>query len=133
MKKKIFYFSFIFIFLIQADLFAKSTKFYWSKVSYTKSSSFYIDKSSIKKVGPYLYFWALTNYDIPDKSGTKSVISVNRVECNSMKSQILSYTSYFDFFGEGRLKMDFILSNPKWESYGDRSAHYLTLKTVCRN
>ena len=132
MRKLIFIF-FAFFLILSNSSFAKSTKFYWSKVTKTSNTSFYVDRGSIKRVGPYLYFWLLSNYDIPDKTGTKSVVSVNRVECNSLKSQMLSYTGYYDYFAEGRLKSDFIVKNPKWSSFGSRSAHYIILKNVCRN
>ena len=131
--KKLLFLILAFFLSFQQNLSSKNTKFYWSKITTTSNSTFYIDKSSVKKVGPYLYFWTLSNYIIPDKYGTKSVVSFSRVECNSIKSQMLSYTSYFDFFGEGKLQADFIVSNPKWEAATNNSAGYLTLKIVCRD
>jgi hypothetical protein len=131
--RKYFFLLIISLIFSNSSAYSKSTKFYWSKITYTKQTSYYLDQRSIKKVGPYLYFWLLSNYDVPDKEGTKSVVSINRVECNTMQSQMLSYTSYFDFFAEGRLKSDFIVPNPKWSSFGSKSAQYIILKNVCRN
>ena len=96
----------IIVFLISINI-LHADEFKWSDVmiSKDKTSEFYIDKKSIKRIDNYIYYWSLGNYLILEESenqDVKSVIVYNRIDCNDFGYQIVIFTAYENNMGRGK-------------------------------
>jgi len=90
-----------------------ATKFNWTDRMTTddRSSEFYIDKESIKRIDNYIYYWSLANYlkyEEGENTDVKSVIVFKRLDCNDMGYQIIIMSIYGDYMGKGETLSHFI-------------------------
>lgn len=90
-----------------------ATKFNWTDGMKTEDrhTEFYIDKTSIKKIDNYVYYWSLGNYikfEEGENTDIKSAIVFNRVDCNDMGYQIIIISTYKDNMGRGETTNHFI-------------------------
>ena len=65
-----------------------AANFKWTKIVTTddRTTEFYIDKNSVKKVGKFHYYWGLANYLIleeGDDPNIKSNITFNILNCKT--------------------------------------------------
>ena len=101
------------IFILISTNTLHATKFNWTDRMKTKDgySEFYIDKKSIKRIGNYIYYWALANYlkyEEGENTDIKSVISFHRIDCNDMGYQIILMSLYGEYMGRGKNLHHFI-------------------------
>ena len=99
----------LFSILISFNSYGEWTKTYSSVIGTT----FYIDKDTIKKHGGYVYWWDLSDYLIPTKSGHLSIKMYKQGDCGVNRYKILSFIFYRQPMGEGENVTD-ALSKPEW-------------------
>ena len=99
----------------------------------TGNFSMYFDKNSISKENGKLTYWVLTDFENNEKKGTKSILSLEEINCNSKR---LDYRSLKEFnfsktMGKGKILQTF--SEPsEWSFYvAEDSEGYKHLKTIC--
>ena len=115
-----------------------ATEFNWTdkKKSADKSTEFYIDKKSIKRIDNYVYYWTLANYlthEENENTDVKSVISFNRIDCNDMGYQIILMSLYGEYTGRGENLTHFIDPDTEEEKRFDPkgSISYIRHKELC--
>ena len=90
-----------------------AVKFNWTDRMTTddRSSEFYIDKESIKRIDNYIYYWSLANYlkyEEGERTDIKSVVSYHRLDCNDMGYQIVIFSAFGDYKGRGETLYHFM-------------------------
>ncbi len=114
--------------------------FKWKKVGTTQddSSEWHYDKSSVRKVGEYRYYWILTNYLKDIEDNIFSVIGYHMVNCNTYESKWISYTGYNRLMGRGNIVDDYIIPEIGVEFFQlryfdpEQTVYGSLLKEVCR-
>ena len=93
-------------------------------------NTYYVDFERIRKHGGYVYWWSLTDYLKPDKSGHLSNKQYYQGDCKLFRTKYLSFVLYKQPMGQDT---DFSHSpeNTKWRYPSPNSIHETTLKTVC--
>ena len=114
-----------------------AANFKWTQIiTSVDENEFYIDKSSIYKVGSYHYYWSLINVlKDPDKS--PSNITFNIVNCDSYENKTVTYVIYYKNMGKGPAEAEIIIpdENPEyfeWQKFGIDTAMYKILEAVCK-
>ena len=116
-----------------------AAKFKWSDERFTvgKSSKFYLDKATVKRIGNYIYYWSLGDYlkfEEDDHPDIKSVITHNRVDCNDsdLGYQMLIFSAFTDNMGKGKIVFH-DAENPDIEKRYDAkdSVAYLRHEKLC--
>ena len=74
---------------------------------------YYIDINTIKEHGGYVYWWDLSDYLIPTKSGHLSIKMYKQGDCGVNRFKNLSFIFYRQPMGEGENVTD-SLSKPEW-------------------
>jgi len=114
-----------------------AANFKWTQIiTSVDENEFYLDKSSIYKVGSYHYYWSLINVlKDPDKS--PSNITFNIVNCDTYENKTVTYVIYYKNMGKGPAEAEIIIpdENPKyfeWQKFGIDTAMYKILEAVCK-
>mgnify|MGYP004296926429 CR=1 FL=1 len=63
--------------------------------------TYYIDKDSIRENDGYVYYWELTNYLIPNSTGTLSDKTYKQGDCKINRYKYLSFLFYKEPMGNG--------------------------------
>ena len=74
--------------------FSHAKNFKWSEkqVNINNTGTFHFDKSSVKKIDNFIYYWSLGDFTKPlEGSDIKSTISYHRVDCTDNGYQILIF------------------------------------------
>lgn len=89
--------------LILLSMFSSTSFGEWAAVVETlDGNTLYVEFETIKKDGGHVYYWRLTDYLKPNKSGDLSVKSYNEVDCGTpLKWRGLSYLFYSESMGRG--------------------------------
>ena len=98
-------------------LFAKQIK--WTKIVTTedRTTEFYLDKKSIRKVGEFHYFWMMSDYLIleeGDNPDTKSSITFNIINCKTNELKRVTMTTFTLNNVKGKISSDFIVPDLAW-------------------
>ena len=100
--------AFVVILISTSNLHA--SKFKWSNGTVTsdKTSKFYFDKGSVKRIGNHIYYWSLGDYlklEVDDNQDIKSVISHHRVDCDDpgLGYQMLIFSAFRGNMGKGEI------------------------------
>ena len=105
--------------------------FNWKKVvASTVGDSYYVDIDNIKKHKGLVYYWSMVDYLEP-QDGTNSYIAKFKVNCVEEKRTWLSFTTYSQPMGKGRINTDITpneIQYPKPNSVG-----YDLMRFVCNN
>jgi len=104
--------------------------------------SYYLDFNSIRKVGDKVFYWTLTNYNVPLeewKDGqpngfSKSALKYYEADCNRLGVKTLSVSSFRNEMGDGDLienltdlwEMVYLITNK-------RNYHLTLLNKVCNH
>ena len=87
-----------------------ASKFKWSDghLTYDKTSKFYFDKGSVKRIGNHIYYWSLGDYlklEVNDNKDVRSVITHHRVDCDDpeLGYQILIFSAFRSNMGKGKI------------------------------
>ena len=85
-----------------------AAKFKWSDGHFTsdKTSRFYFDKSTVKRIDNHIYYWSLGDYlklEEGDNPDIKSVITHLRVDCNDLGYQMLIFSAFRGNMGKGEI------------------------------
>ena len=86
--------------------FSHAKNFRWSekKVNTKNTGAFYFDRSSVKKIDNYIYYWSLGDFTKPlEDSDIKSTISYHRVDCTDNGYQMLIFLAFDDNMGRGNI------------------------------
>ena len=131
----------ILIFLISSfNNISYGATFKWKKIANTQddSSEWFYDRSSVKKVGEYRYYWILSNYLKNIEDNVFSVIGYHMVNCNTYESRWITYTGYDRLMGRGNVVDDYVipaisLEYFEWQYFHPEQTIYGSLmKEVCR-
>ena len=119
-----------------------AANFRWTKIVTTddRTTEFYIDKNSVKKVGKFHYYWSLANYlklEEGDDPNIKSVISSNILNCETNEYKLVIFTSFNLNKGRGEIIDDVIVPDEDisyfdWKYYGEKTSFGMVLKKVCK-
>ena len=78
-----------------------ASKFKWSNGHFTsdRTSKFYFDKGSVKRIGNHIYYWSLGDYlelGVDDDQDVRSVITHLRVDCDDpdLGYQMLIFSAF---------------------------------------
>ena len=87
-----------------------ASKFKWSNGTVTsdKTTKFYFDKGSVKRIGNHIYYWSLGDYlklGVDDDQDVRSVITHLRVDCDDpdLGYQILIFSAFRGTMGKGEI------------------------------
>ena len=116
--------------------------FKWTKIVTTegRTTEFYIEKNSVKKVGKFHYFWMMANYlklDEDDDPNVKSNITFNILNCETIEYKSVNFTSFNSNKGRGEVNLDVIVPDQDisyftWEHYGEKTSFGIVFKEVCK-
>ena len=119
-----------------------AANFKWTKIVTTKdrTTEFYIDKNSVKKVGKFHYYWMLANYlklEEGDDPNVKSVITFNILNCETKEFKSLNFTSFNLNKGRGEIEIDVIIPDEDisyfdWKYFGEKTSFGVVFKEVCK-
>jgi hypothetical protein len=76
---------------------------YWNEIESTDKYTFYIDDETIKTVDKYVYYWTLTDNNVPNKNGTLSTKLRKQGDCKLERVKPLSFIFYKKNMGKGSL------------------------------
>ena len=87
-----------------------ASKFKWSNGHFTsdRTSKFYFDKGSVKRIGNHIYYWSLGDYlklEVDDNQDVRSVITYHRVDCDDpdLGYQMLIFSAFRGNMGKGEI------------------------------
>ena len=116
-----------------------ASKFKWSNGTVTsdKTTKFYFDKGSVKRIGNHIYYWSLGDYlklGVDDDQDVRSVITHLRVDCDDpdLGYQILIFSAFRGTMGKGEIifhSADDADSEKRYDSKD--SIAYSTHEEVC--
>ena len=119
-----------------------AVNFKWTKIVTTddRTTEFYIDKNSVKKVGKFHYYWQLANYLIleeGDDPNIKSVISSNILNCETNEYKLVIFTSFNLNKGRGEIIDDVIVPDEDisyfdWQYFDEKTSFGVIFKEVCK-
>ena len=119
-----------------------AANFRWTKIVTTddRTTEFYIDKNSVKKVGKFHYYWMMTNYLIleeGDDPNVKSNITFNILNCETKEFKSLNFTSFNLNKARGEIDMDVIIPDEdisyfEWKYFGEETSFGRVFKEVCK-
>ena len=114
----------------------------WSRVvsSLDGTSEFYIDKSSVRKVGKYHYYWMMVDYlklEKGDDPNVRSNISFNILNCRTNEFKMVTHTSFSLNKTKGEVNMDeiipdFDINYFDWRYYDDSTSFGMVFNKVCK-
>ena len=93
-------------------------------------TAIYVDFERIRKHGGYVYYWDLTNYLKPTKTGRLSAKAYNQGDCKLFRFKVLSYVFHNQPLGRD-IGYSHSPKNPEWEYPSPDSAGETILKSVC--
>jgi len=101
----------------------------WRLVGENSATAFYFDKSSIKKVDGYIYYWSLVDVKSLDTEW-KSALAYRKADCDIDRYQMLTLAFYEGSMGKGeQLGSDEI--SPEWSYMLPDSIDLLAHNNVC--
>ena len=116
-----------------------ASKFKWSNGTVTsdKTTKFYFDKGSVKRISNHIYYWSLGDYlklGVDDDQDVRSVITHLRVDCDDpdLGYQILIFSAFRGTMGKGEIifhSADDADSEKRYDSKD--SIAYSTHEEVC--
>ena len=119
-----------------------ASNFRWTKIVTTKdrTTEFYIDKNSVKKVGKFHYYWMMSNYlklEEGDNPNVKSTITSNILNCETSEFKSITLTSFNSNKGRGEIEIDVIIPDEnisyfEWRYFGEETAFGRVFKAVCK-
>jgi hypothetical protein len=87
----------------------------WTKVGENAiGDTTYIDTSTIKERNGYVYWWAMMDYLVPTEQGSLSSKTLTQNDCYMYRNKLLSFSSYKQPMGSGRVYLTTNPSNPEW-------------------
>ena len=116
-----------------------ASKFKWSNERFTsdRTSKFYFDKGSVKRIGNHIYYWSLGDYlklEVDDNQDVRSVITYLRVDCDDpdLGYQMLIFSAFRGNMGKGEIIFH-SADNPDSEKRYDpkTSVAYLRHEELC--
>ena len=130
------------IFILISTNTLHAVNFKWTKIVTTddRTTEFYIDKNSVKKVGKFHYYWQLSNYLIleeGDDPNVKSNITFNILNCETKEFKHLNFTSFNLNKGRGEIIDDVIVPDEDtsyfdWKYFGENTSFGRVFKAVCK-
>ena len=119
-----------------------AANFKWTKIVTTddRTTEFYIDKKSVKKIGKFHYYWLMANYlklEEGDDPNVKSTITFNILNCETKEFKHLNFTSFNLNKGRGEIIDDVIVPDEDisyfvWRYFGETTAFGRVFKEVCK-
>ena len=119
-----------------------AANFRWTKIVTTndRTTEFYVDKNSVKKLGKFHYYWLLANYlklEEGDDPNVKSNITFNILNCETNEYKILIFISFNLNKGRGEIIDDVIVPDEnisyfEWRYFGEETAFGRVFKAVCK-
>ena len=120
----------IFTLLVSTVFFSSPSYAGWTKLGENvDGDTYYIDYESIRKHDGFVYFWRLSDYLKPTKTGMLSAKAYHQVDCKSFRFKDLSFSSYKEPMGGGTAE-DFTPPD-KWIYPRPNSVNETILKKVC--
>ena len=119
-----------------------AANFKWTKIVTTKdrTSEFYIDKNSVKKVGKFHYYWMMSNYlklEEGDNPNVKSTITSNILNCETREVKNVTFTSFNLNKGRGDTNIDVIIPDEDisyfdWKYFDENTSFGRVFNEVCK-
>ena len=112
-------------------LFSAASWAEWTEVDESvHGDKFYVDLDSIKKVKGLVYYWRIRDLLEPSSTGALSFKSYWKVDCETMREMVLSFSWYKLPMAEGDA-LDTLTPNPQWDYPEPDSVGEATLNAVC--
>ena len=103
----------------------------WTKIGDNMDgSTFYVDFGGIKKHDGYVYWWDLTDFLKPTKTGTLSAKVYSQGDCELFQYKNLSFVFHDQPMGRD-VGASITPENPEWKYPSPGSANEYILKEVC--
>jgi len=133
MFKTNFYFKCFFVlFSLTFFLTDSFAEIKWKKIAQNKSGSvFYIDTSSIKRVGDTAFFYMLTDYARPNSVGNLSSAIYVEVQCSTSRFRYLRDSYYNEPMGNGRVAST-ITKSSEWTYANEKSVGRRVNNYACK-
>ena len=134
MLKTNFYFKYsLVLFALTFFLTDSFAEIKWKKIAQNKSGSvFYIDTSSIKRVGDTAFFYMLTDYARPNSVGNLSSAIYVEVQCSTSRFRYLRDSYYDQPMGNGRVAST-ITKSSEWTYANQKSVGRRVNNFACKN
>ena len=95
--------------------------------------SYYIDFTTVKYRNGLIYYWELSDYLKPTKSGTLSVLQYNQGNCNLIAEKGLTWIFYGGPMGKGPIVNRSNNPDKNWKHRPPGTAGYGIIKKICKN
>ena len=119
-----------------------AANFRWTKIVTTddRTTEFYIDKNSVKKVGKFHYYWMMSNYlklEEGDNPNVKSTITSNILNCETREVKNVTFTSFNLNKGRGDTNIDVIIPDEDisyfdWKYFDENTSFGRVFNEVCK-
>ena len=105
----------------------------WSPIIESKFGSVhFVDASTAKTNGQYIYYWAMENSSKPDMFGALSKAWYIQADCDFNKYKIMSTVLYNRKDGQQKFNT-FNNSDPSWDFPAPGSVAYLEVTHMCKS
>jgi len=123
MKKIILIFSLFFSNFVMAN---------WTELARTETpnNTFYVDYSSVKRIGSYLRAWVMTDRSQPNKFGNLSSKDLFEIDCSQGRLRSITWISYAGNMGSGAVKNS-INTTSEWEYASPGDINDAIVKKIC--
>jgi hypothetical protein len=123
--------KFIFTLLFSTLVFSSPSYAGWTKVGENMGgTTYYVDFDRIRKHDGYVYYWELSDYLKPSKSGVLSAKLYTQGDCKLFRYKYLSMSFYTEPMGNGTPSSTFEPPE-KWRYPPPSSVSETVLKSVC--
>jgi len=106
----------------------------WAEWTYVSTSvggdKSYVDFDRIRKVKGLVYYWTIRDALEPNEWGMLSVKKYYKVDCDTLREMMLSYSDYKLPMAEGTAETTFT-PDPKWDYAQPDSVGETKLQAVC--
>ena len=123
----------IFTLLFSTLMFSTPSYSEWTEVSSTLNGAhtYYVDFERIRKHGGYVFWWGISDYLKPTKSGDWSSKVYRQGDCKLFRYKILSDSYYYKPMGGGEPSISSNVPDEHWKYPFPGSVAETILKRVC--
>jgi len=125
MRKIIVITSLLFSILFSPPSFSK-----WEIVKEGNGSAMYIDIERIRKIDGYVYYWELSDFQVPIMDGINSVRAYYKGDCKLLRTATLTYFWHKEQMGKG-IAEEYTPPEQKWRYPPPHSSGETVLNFVC--
>ena len=105
----------------------------WTPVSVTRSAVSYVKFDSIRKKDGMVYYWFLTNFYKPQKTGFNSAQIYIEAECDRFRFRFLNWVTFKGPMASGKISSSRNSPDKDWRYPNPNSVYEFTLNVVCNH